>query len=253
MGWADPAPAAMRNWVLTVADFPSFDYSMKEVKRAGELIAGSLPLGPEALHSFKIANNWRESHAYPMRSVRHQIIAYMRLLGIPGVTGSRLKRMQAIRRKLNRLGLHLNQLQDLGGCRAIVPKIDDVKSLIEALREKSRHDLRGIGNDYITSPKPDGYRSHHLIFTYCGLGAAHSFTGRRIEVQIRTQLQHSWATAVEAVGLIRNEYLKGNQGSGDWLRFFQADLCRICISGRNSFACRRARPQRTARRNKSAR
>ena len=78
--------------------------------------------------------------------------------------------MQAIRRKLNRLGLHLNQLQDLGGCRAIVPKIDDVKSLIEALKKKSRHDLRGIGNDDITSPKPDGYRSHHLIFTYCGLG-----------------------------------------------------------------------------------
>jgi hypothetical protein len=220
LGWPEPAPA-VREWVPTVADFPRFDFSMHEVRHAGELIAGSPSRGPETLHAFKVANNWRDSHAYPMRSVRHQLVWYMRLLGIAGVTGARLKRMQAIRRKLQRLGLNLNQLQDLGGCRAIVPRISNVGTLAAALREKSRHDLRGSGNDYISSPKRDGYRSHHLIFTYHGLGEAAGYTGRRIEVQIRTQLQHSWATAVEAVGLIRGEYLKGNQGSEDWLRFFK--------------------------------
>lgn len=219
--WVEPVPAVVREWTLTVADFPRFEYSMHDVRHAGEQIAGSMPLSPEALQAFKVANNWREAHAYPMRSVHHQLIAYMRQLGIAGVSGARLKRMQAIRRKLQRLGLHLNQLQDLGGCRAIVPQMADVKNLATALREKSRHELRGNGNDYISSPKPDGYRSHHLIFTYNGLGAAFGYTGRRIEVQIRTQLQHSWATAVEAVGLVRGEYLKGSQGSEDWLRLFK--------------------------------
>jgi hypothetical protein len=98
----------------------------------------------------------------------------------------------------------------------------DIKSLVYALLQKSRHTLREKGSvDYIEAPKPDGYRSHHLIFTYNGLGEASIYTDRRIEIQIRTQLQHSWATAVEAVGLVRGEYLKGNQGSPDWLRFFK--------------------------------
>ncbi len=221
-GWPMSAPMAARpDWTLTVSDFPQFEYSMRDVRHAGGVIAGAPPPGPETLQAFRIANNWREAHAYPMRSVRHQMIWYMRLLGVHGVTGARLKRMQAIRRKLRRMGLHLNQLQDLGGCRAIVPRIEDVETLAVALKDRSRHELRGNGNDYISSPKPDGYRSHHLVFTYSGLGNAKSFTGRRIEIQLRTQLQHSWATAVEAVGLVRGEYLKNDQGSEEWLRLFK--------------------------------
>lgn len=46
------------------------------------------------------------------------------------------------------------------------------------------------------------------------------YDGLRVEVQIRTQLQHSWATAVEAVGIFTKQALKSNQGDEDWLRFF---------------------------------
>jgi hypothetical protein len=45
-----------------------------------------------------------------------------------------------------------------------------------------------------------------------------AFLGRRIEVQVRTHLQHTWATAGEAVGLYRSEDLKAGQGNPDWLR-----------------------------------
>jgi hypothetical protein len=41
-----------------------------------------------------------------------------------------------------------------------------------------------------------------------------------IEIQIRTKLQHAWATAVEAVGSIMGEDMKGGEGNLDWLRFF---------------------------------
>ena len=54
-----------------------------------------------------------------------------------------------------------------------------------------------------------------------GRGEKAIYNGRRIEIQIRTRLQHSWATAVEAIGLFRGENLKGNQGSAEWLRFFK--------------------------------
>lgn len=37
---------------------------------------------------------------------------------------------------------------------------------------------------------------------------------------MRTGLQHSWATTIEAVGLYRGEALKSRQGSEEWLRLF---------------------------------
>jgi hypothetical protein len=137
---------------------------------------------------------------------------------IGGVAVARLKRMQAIRRKLKRIGIKLNQIQDLGGCRAIVPSIKDVHELIECMRN-CRHDLRHE-DSYIEKPKASGYRSHHMIFNYCGRGQRQIYDGKRIEIQIRTRLQHSWATAVEAVGLFLGEDLKGSKGSEDWLRLF---------------------------------
>ena len=220
-GWDAPTRHLARDWVIgTVSDFPRSSYSMKDVKRAGELIAGRHPMNPGTLEAFKIANAWREDHAYPMRSIRCQLIWYMRHLELEGVTAARLKRMQAIRRKLTRIGLNLSQLQDLGGCRAVVPKIADVSALVGVLRDRSRHHLRAE-NDYINNPKPDGYRSHHLMFNFRGRGQAKYYNDRRIEVQIRTRMQHSWATAVEAVGLFRGEDLKGNKGNPDWLRLFK--------------------------------
>jgi hypothetical protein len=56
---------------------------------------------------------------------------------------------------------------------------------------------------------------------FCGKHAYAACNGRRIEIQIRTPLQHSWATAVEAIGSYRSENLKGGQGNKGWLRFFK--------------------------------
>ncbi len=42
-----------------------------------------------------------------------------------------------------------------------------------------------------------------------------------IEVQLRTRLQHNWATAVETVGIFTGEALKSSQGNEDWQDFFR--------------------------------
>jgi hypothetical protein len=39
-------------------------------------------------------------------------------------------------------------------------------------------------------------------------------------MQLRSQFQHAWATAVEIVGTFTRQALKSSQGEGDWLRFF---------------------------------
>lgn len=206
-------------------EYPRFEYSTEDVKRVGDVIAGDLRWNPQTeapiREAFQIANSWRDAHAFPMRSVRGSLRWYMHASDIQGVTAARLKRMQAIRRKLARPGLrplHLHQLQDLGGCRAIVPSIADVTRLVDCMRN-GRHTVHHE-SPYIDQPKKDGYRSHHMILQYCGKGERKIYDGRRVEVQIRTRMQHSWATAVEAVGLLRGEDLKGNKGSADWLRLF---------------------------------
>ncbi len=42
-----------------------------------------------------------------------------------------------------------------------------------------------------------------------------------IEVQLRTYVQHSWATAVEICGTFLNQQLKAEQGDNKWLYFFK--------------------------------
>ncbi len=42
-----------------------------------------------------------------------------------------------------------------------------------------------------------------------------------MELQIRSNVQHSWATAVEVVGTCTRQALKASQGTDDWLNFFK--------------------------------
>ena len=51
-----------------MSEFPRFDYSMKDVLRAGEALAGDVPWNNDseaeaARHVFRVAHNWRDSHA----------------------------------------------------------------------------------------------------------------------------------------------------------------------------------------------
>jgi putative GTP pyrophosphokinase len=74
--------------------------------------------------------------------------------------------------------------------------------------------------DYIQNPRSeDGYRSLHLIYRYKNKQAT-SYDRLRLEVQIRTKLQHMWATAVETMGTFLGQALKSRQRDKAWLDFF---------------------------------
>lgn len=193
-----------------------------EVAKAGKLVAHNNVDGnqvPDEIRAaFLIANNWRNAHAYPMRSVHASVSYYVRTKKLDAITAARLKRMAAIRRKLGRISVKLHKLQDLGGCRIILSSIAETRLLVDVLRNKVSS-IVVKENDYISAPKVDGYRSHHLIFCFRRPKPT-PFDDLRIEVQVRTRLQHAWATTVEAVGLYKGEELKNQKGDRDWLRLF---------------------------------
>ncbi|WP_161494545.1 hypothetical protein [Caulobacter sp. B11] len=194
--------------------------SKRVVTEAGKIIRGRPSLCDETIEAFRTAHAWREAHAIPMRKVRLELGLRARRIDIGSIVAGRLKRMQSIRRKMERHTVTLHQMQDIAGCRAIVGSVAEVDQLMEIYRAgASRHKVRRI-YDYASSPKPSGYRSQHLVMEFQGKDEDAAFDGRLIELQVRTTLQHAWATAVEAVGLVRAEELKSGRGSTDWLRLF---------------------------------
>jgi hypothetical protein len=210
-----------------MSKYPHLNYSMNDVRRSGERLREDLAFdeanlsgNEDVLQVFRVANSYRDSHVYPMRSIRLSIEHRMRMLKAGGLTAARPKRMSSIRRKLRSGTMKLDQMQDLGGCRAIMDNIQGVNVLLDSIHERFPHSIRRE-YPYIMQPKDDGYRSHHIVFEFCGIGRAAPFNDRRIELQVRTRLQHAWATAVEAVSLYRGEDLKHHKGSEDWLRLFE--------------------------------
>lgn len=117
-------------------------------------------------------------------------------------------------------------MQDIGGVRAILNSVDEVNNLADEYRDKSRfkHELINEKN-YIQTPRnEDGYRSLHLVYKYKNK-LVPEYNGLLVELQIRTKLQHMWATAVETMGTFLGQALKSRRGDQEWLDFFTLVSC----------------------------
>jgi (p)ppGpp synthase/HD superfamily hydrolase len=158
---------------MNMSEFPLSAAEKSAIKKAGIALAGDLIWTPQTETTirevFDIANAWRLSHAAPMRKVRSELIGHLRRLGVKGLTAARLKRMPSVRKKLRNTTTKLHQIQDLAGCRAILRTMEDVRALVDSLKQNSPHALKWE-RDYINQPKPDGYRSYHMVFQFAGRG-----------------------------------------------------------------------------------
>jgi len=185
------------------------------------IIGGDMSDNEMAL-TFGLIDNWRSSHSYPLNIFQAGLRNRAKQVDERAIVAQRLKRFPSILTKLKRFpDMKLTQIQDIAGCRAIVTSVSDVYQLVKAYKESEiRHKLVHE-DDYIKQPKESGYRSYHLVYQYYSDRKAKQWNGLKVEVQLRSVLQHAWATAVETVGIFIRHALKSSQGDTEWLRFFQ--------------------------------
>ncbi len=111
---------------------------------------------------------------------------------------SRVKKPASIVEKLKRRNLPVslesmvNHLDDVAGIRVICSFVDDIYAVAEMLVNQDDVTVIAV-KDYIRNPKPNGYRSYHLI-----VEVPVFFSDRkknmRVEVQIRTIAMDFWAS-----------------------------------------------------------
>lgn len=111
---------------------------------------------------------------------------------------SRVKSPKSVVEKLNRKGYELSvasacdNLDDIAGIRVICPYIEDIYTVKNLL--KAQDDIEIIRQtDYIENPKPNGYRSLHLILKVPVFFSDHKALVK-VEVQIRTIAMDFWAS-----------------------------------------------------------
>ncbi|MFR3126311.1 MAG: hypothetical protein ACLTVG_01855 [Coprococcus sp.] len=201
----------------TVAKWEIPKYSKSEINKAGKTIADKNSSKKERQDALKVLNNWRSSHAYPL-----QVIASnLRSKNPDSIVVQRLKRLDSITGKIERFPkMDLYRMQDLGGCRVIVDSIDEVYSAMNQYKSSRIRHILKREYDYIQNPKESGYRSYHMVYQFHSDRKETYNKNMLIEIQFRTKIQHTWATAVEMMGIYTKSNLKSSQGNEDILRFF---------------------------------
>lgn len=111
---------------------------------------------------------------------------------------SRLKTPDSIVKKLKRYGYDVSmenmteKLNDIAGIRVICSFTSDIYQIADMISRQSDVTVLLI-KDYIQSPKPNGYKSYHMVVTipiYLSDGPVET----KVEIQIRTVAMDFWAS-----------------------------------------------------------
>lgn len=203
------------------------EYSNNQVKIAGK----TLTKEKENIYALNILSYFRTDHEIPLDNALTLIKKYLNDENT--LVAKRLKRTPSIINKLilskeKGLSSQLSTMQDIGGCRVVFNTLRSVEKFVKNILSEKTFELK---HDYIRNPKENGYRSIHLVGKFDnGYGKK-----RIIELQVRTNIQHSWATAVEIVDLFTKESIKSSTGSKDWTDFFSLVSKQFEVLERNPY------------------
>ena len=155
----------------------------------------------EAINSFRITENLYSSATREITTKLENLndeFKHVKDRNPIHIITARVKSPRSIIRKLSRRGFELSvksareNLTDIAGVRVICSYIDDVYLIADLLT--SQDDIKVIRrSDYIKDPKPNGYRSLHLIVTV-PVFLSESTELVKVEIQIRTIAMDLWAS-----------------------------------------------------------
>lgn len=211
-----------------MADTPLSSFgSLGNVRRAGKTLRQALtglaqvPSLDEVRQAREVVKAYRSAHDKPLHSAYMGLRSCLITEGFDLEVSRRLKRLPTIEDKLRRLPkMDLSTMQDIGGCRAVLHTQEQVQRVVErfcgnSLRRNRQPDRI---KDYVASPQTSGYRAIHIYTRY---------HDRRIEVQLRTREQDTWAKFVEDLTSKTGIDFKSGDGPGwvhEQLRRFSAVL-----------------------------
>ncbi len=199
-------------------------YTGKQIIKAGEALIDfdAMDANPDKFsEALDIMSYWRFSHEVPLEKAFTLLQEISLKKDKKAIFAKRLKRHISIVRKLLRFEkMKLKNMQDIGGCRVVLSSQKKLNQTVRELRKLSsfkNHQGNIRYKDYIKKPKEDGYRSYHIIGGFLD----NEGDNKNIEIQLRTRIQHYWATALEIVDLFTDQALKSNQGDEAWRIFFK--------------------------------
>lgn len=187
------------------------------IRKIGEKLREGIELTEEEKLEF---DNFREAHNIIIKLFTIELKKVN--FSERHLTASRNKRIETIISKLCRPEKpKLDRIHDIAGTRIIFENIKSLEDYIDILentelvnfKEKINEDKNRY--NYIKNPKSDGYRSIHKVFYYSSNipystlnEKSFNLENKKIELQLRTRLQHIWATTVEIYDIINKSNIK---------------------------------------------
>jgi ppGpp synthetase/RelA/SpoT-type nucleotidyltranferase len=123
-------------------------------------------------------------------------------------TGRLAKSTVSIVEKLRRESIRLSQMQDIAGCRVIVLNVMEQEQFVASLRTA----FPGASVIDRRDNPSYGYRAVHIIA---------EISGKPVEIQIRSSLQHLWAELSEKSSDVLDPSIKYGGGPAEWRSFLR--------------------------------
>ena len=199
-----------------------------KLKNAGKVLRADKMDTPEYNEAYDVLSEYRQAHEAVLRLVnmrcrniiKTHFIETKRCKPDDFFIAQRLKRLEAIVVKLKRFPhMSLDTMHDIGGIRVMLPTLEDVQLFIQLFPGKRSPIVVKKTYDYLVEAKDDGYRSFHYQLEVPN-PKSETLPHLKVELQVRTEIQHAWATAVEVAGFIEHQSFKTGEGDENWKRFF---------------------------------
>ena len=167
-------------------------------------------INPEAHDSIASRLQYlRDQDASLVDTIIHELVTLCAEYGLSVEVTGREKSPYSIWRKMQRKNIGFEQLSDIMAFRIIVQDLPQCYQALGVIHNGYRV-IPGRFKDYISTPKPNNYRSLHTLI----IGPK----GQRIEIQIRTQEMHE----IAELGVAAHwQYKQGHSTEGrefQWLR-----------------------------------